>query len=85
MIPDSNNENENEVAVWLKEVVGLPQYIPIFASDGYDDLFTIKETLTEDDLKEMGITMRGHRKKIMVLVKKLRQEKNLIKKDFLDS
>ena len=71
---NDNDYDDNEVALWLRDVVKYPQYISLFMDEGYDELFTIKESLTEQDLIEIGIDKRGHRKKIMVFVKRLRDE-----------
>lgn len=49
------------IAVWLRDI-GLPQYTELFEENGID--LDILEDVTSDHLKEMGITMLGHRLKI---------------------
>eukprot|EP01084_Bolivina_argentea_P072120 130987_1 len=62
---DSKEYNADELTVrkWLKQEVKLPQYIDNFIDEGYDDMATIIESMNEEELLELGITKRGHRKK----------------------
>ena len=55
----------------------LPQYIANFIDDGYDEMDTIIHTLTEQDLIEIGINKRGHRKRIMLNIERLKKEENV--------
>ena len=54
----------------------LEQYLECFINDGWDDINTIIESMTEDDLQEMGINKKGHRKKIMLSITKLKKNGN---------
>ena len=88
---DNNDNDKNEVAKWLKNIVELPQYLGQFEEEGYDDLLIIKETLTEEDLIKIGINKRGHRKKILLYASKLKFDdsndddaKVNVKKNFMD-
>ena len=73
----NNNDNAaNEVSEWLMNDVELPQYINIFMEEGYDKMDTIIQTMDEEDLKEIGINKRGHRKRIMFYVNRLKNNNN---------
>ena len=65
-------KNAFAVGSWLQNDVLLPQYIDVLIKNGYDDMGTIEHTLKERDLLDIGIKVRGHRKKIMLFVKRLR-------------
>ena len=60
---DSNIGINQAVNGWLNEI-GLSEYYGLFINSGCDDMETIL-SLTDDDLKELGIHKLGHRKKIM--------------------
>merc|ERR1712228_281770 len=64
------------VKQWLTDKVALPQYFDTFIKEGFDDMDTIKNTVTKEDLLEIGITKRGHRNKIMMFAKRLKQNCN---------
>lgn len=73
-----------EVYSWLHEIVHLPQYFDMFIDNGYDSMVTIMESLDEDDLQNtIGIEKKGHRKKIMIYIEKLK--KNKVKGDEYDN
>ncbi|XP_023180900.1 ankyrin repeat and SAM domain-containing protein 1A-like isoform X5 [Xiphophorus maculatus] len=56
---------DQPVGEWL-EHVGLPQYESKFLLNGFDDLRFMGSNVMEDqDLRDMGITDPGHRKKIL--------------------
>eukprot|EP00484_Ammonia_sp_Unknown_P008568 CAMPEP_0197075736 /NCGR_PEP_ID=MMETSP1384-20130603/211760_1 /TAXON_ID=29189 /ORGANISM="Ammonia sp." /LENGTH=344 /DNA_ID=CAMNT_0042514585 /DNA_START=33 /DNA_END=1067 /DNA_ORIENTATION=+ len=57
---------------WLTEVVALPQYVDVFLNNGFEDLSYLKDTnLSEHDLKEIGIHLKGHRLKILSEIQRL--------------
>jgi class 3 adenylate cyclase/predicted ATPase len=60
-----------DVASWLAEQ-GLEQYAEAFAENAIDD--EILRTLSGDDLKELGITALGHRKKLLAAIALLSEE-----------
>ena len=62
--PDSAMEK------WLKEVVKLPQYIPLFNENGLEDLETVKH-LTQKELEIIGVDKFGHKLKIYKEIEKL--------------
>ncbi|XP_056128698.1 ankyrin repeat and SAM domain-containing protein 1A isoform X2 [Lampris incognitus] len=56
---------DQPVGEWLEQV-GLPQYESKFLLNGFDDLRFMGSNVMEDqDLRDMGITDPGHRKKIL--------------------
>ncbi len=69
-----NNESE-EVKLWLKNEVKLPQYIEMFINDGYDSMISV-ESLSDLDLIDIGVTKKGHRKKILILIARHQNKNN---------
>ena len=61
---------------WLTVTVDLPEYFDAFINEGYDDMITITETIEEQDLIDIGIQKRGHRKKILLFIKKYKNKQN---------
>ena len=51
-----------DVAAWL-ESLGLPQYAQAFADNAVDA--AVLPALTADDLKELGVTAVGHRRRLL--------------------
>ena len=51
-----------DIAHWLADI-GLPQYIEIFQSQGFDGQGLA--SLDDAELRELGITAMGHRKTIL--------------------
>jgi len=42
--------------------------------NGYDDLdIIIEDGLTDDDMESIGITLKGHRKKLKVILSKMKK------------
>ena len=54
-----------DVEEWLKGL-GLAQYAAAFAENDID--FTILGKLTDVDLKELGISSLGHRKRLLAAI-----------------
>ncbi len=54
---------------WLEQL-GLPQYAPAFAENAIDG--TVLARLTADDLTDLGITLVGHRRKLLSAIDALR-------------
>eukprot|EP01084_Bolivina_argentea_P240455 403961_1 len=67
---EEKHMEENEVQLWLTNELNLPQYIANFMNDGWDDMDTIINELKDDDLLEMGINKTGHRRKIVLWIKR---------------
>eukprot|EP01120_Amphizonella_sp_Union-15-10_P008568 TRINITY_DN30_c0_g1_i2.p1 TRINITY_DN30_c0_g1~~TRINITY_DN30_c0_g1_i2.p1 ORF type:complete len:344 (-),score=58.48 TRINITY_DN30_c0_g1_i2:49-1011(-) len=59
--------SEDDVCSWLSSTVGLPQYTKVFKDNDVDG--SVLLSLTDSDLKDLGITSLGHRKKIMESIK----------------
>lgn len=62
-----------DIERWL-EGVGLPQYKAAFLEHGIDD--EVLQQLTADDLKDLGITLIGHRRKLLTAIESLRASAN---------
>ncbi|HXW29714.1 MAG TPA: adenylate/guanylate cyclase domain-containing protein, partial [Xanthobacteraceae bacterium] len=54
-----------DVRAWL-EALGLGQYARAFAENDID--FTVLSQLTDTDLKELGVTSLGHRKRLLTAI-----------------
>ena len=54
-----------DIAAWLREL-DLEAYEPAFRANDVD--LDILKTLSADDLKELGISSLGHRKKLLQAV-----------------
>jgi SAM domain (Sterile alpha motif) len=51
-----------DIAAWLRDL-GLERYIEAFEANDVDA--AVLRTLSADDLKELGVTSLGHRKKLL--------------------
>ena len=60
-----------DVADWLR-ALGLEQYEATFRENGVDA--EVLRTLTADDLKELGVTSVGHRRRLLEAIAGLRPE-----------
>jgi class 3 adenylate cyclase len=60
-----------DVARWLAEQ-GLEQYAEAFVANAIDG--EVLRTLTGDDLKELGVSALGHRKRLLEAIADLREE-----------
>src|ERR1700724_2598746 len=54
-----------DIAAWLKEL-GLGQYVSAFADNDID--FAVLPLLTDADLKELGISSLGHRRRLLAAI-----------------
>merc|ERR1712087_533643 len=57
--------------MWFKYAVKLPQYMDIFLQNGYNNLQSIEEEMTNEELIALGIAHPEHRSKIMLFVEEL--------------
>ncbi len=64
-------DNLSPVTKWLDDS-GLLEFQQQFLNEGYDDLSVIA-AMTADDLKDIGISKMGHRKKILLKIEELRK------------
>src|SRR5215472_16932136 len=55
----------SEIAEWLRGL-GLPQYSKAFAENAVD--WAVLPKLTGDDLRELGVTPVGHRRKLLTAI-----------------
>lgn len=55
-------DHRMDVAVWLRGL-GLEQYAPAFHDNAIDG--EVLRELTADDLKDLGVTLVGHRRKLL--------------------
>ena len=51
-----------DIAEWLQDL-GLERYAPAFRDNEIDE--TVLPTLTADDLKDLGVTLVGHLRKLL--------------------
>jgi len=58
---------------WLESIILLPQYLDVFTENGYDTLQKCA-LLTSDDLSRIGISLPGHKKRILSQLAKFRLE-----------
>jgi len=72
------NEKYN-LTTWLTDEVKLPEYIPSFLAEGFEDMYEVIPEMTESDLATIGITKKGHVKKIMLHIEHLKAELKLRK------
>jgi hypothetical protein len=63
-----------DVAAWLREL-GLDQYERAFLDNAIDA--EVLPTLTADDLKDIGVTVVGHRRKLLNAIATLRERERL--------
>jgi class 3 adenylate cyclase len=57
-----------DISAWLRGL-GLEQYAPAFHDNAIDD--EVLRELTADDLKDMGVTLVGHRRKLLAAIASL--------------
>ena len=57
------------VADWLRQI-GLEQYVQLFAE--HDISAQVLPHLTAEDLKDLGIALVGHRRRLLVAIRALR-------------
>src|SRR5215813_11822751 len=60
-----------DIVVWLRSL-GLGKYEAIFRENDIDE--TVLLTLTAEDLKELGVTSFGHRRKLLDAIAALRKD-----------
>jgi class 3 adenylate cyclase len=60
-----------DVVVWLRSL-GLGKYEAAFRENEIDE--TVLPDLTADDLKELGVTALGHRRKLLAAIEALRDD-----------
>ena len=70
---DAAMEND-EVGVWLREIniKYFDEYYHCFVDNGFDTERVIK-TMTDDDLRDIGVNKMGHRRILMEEIDRLRR------------
>ena len=68
---DRVGEASVEIAAWLHGL-GLQQYEQAFRENAIDDV--VLPELTADDLKDLGVSLVGHRRKLLAAIAALRSE-----------
>merc|ERR1712129_270407 len=61
---------------WFQQTLRLPQFFHIFVDSGYEDLTFFDEVISDNELIEMGIKKKPHRKKIIKEINKLLATQN---------
>src|SRR5262249_16260196 len=61
-----------DIVVWLRSL-GLEQYEAAFRENGVDE--TVLPKLTAEDVKDLGVTAVGHRRKLLEAITELRSAK----------
>lgn len=61
-----------DIKRWLEEI-GLEEYYPNFVDNAITDEETLK-SVTEDDLKSIGITSLGHRKRLLSAISEVKTQ-----------
>ena len=60
-----------DIVVWLRSL-GLGKYEAVFRENDIDE--TVLPNLTAEDLKELGVTALGHRRKLLDAIAALRND-----------
>ena len=68
---DRVGEASVDIAAWLHGL-GLQQYEQVFRENAIDD--AVLPELTADDLKDLGVSLVGHRRKLFAAIAALRSE-----------
>ena len=63
-------KGREEIKDAFHNIVHAPEYIELFISHGFDDLATVC-AVTNDDLKEMNVSLPGTRKKILCIIQEI--------------
>ena len=71
MDPRGAEEASVDVVAWLNGL-GLQQYEQAFRENAIDDAVLLE--LTADDLKDLGVSLVGHRRKLLAAIAALRSE-----------
>eukprot|EP01083_Nonionella_stella_P118781 354699_1 len=60
VVPCSDERERERMISWLRNTVGLEQYIPLFLDCGYDSMRMVQEIEGRQDLIDMGIIKVAH-------------------------
>jgi SAM domain (Sterile alpha motif) len=70
----SGNKDATDIGGWLRSL-GLEQYEATFRENEIDD--TVLPTVTAEDLKDLGVDIVGHRRKLLNAIALLRADANV--------
>eukprot|EP01084_Bolivina_argentea_P047452 87438_1 len=65
-----NDNKKMEITTWMTDVVLLPQYTNTLIDNGIDQIAFLSDVKI-NDLKEIGIEMLGHRRRIMSCIERI--------------
>eukprot|EP01083_Nonionella_stella_P207618 754059_1 len=63
-----------EVTEWLTKKVKLPQYVQNFVDNGFETMEFVCDITAAEDLKDIGVTLKGHQIRILAKVKDLKAQ-----------
>ena len=67
------DEGRKQLRQWLVVDVGLAMYYNTFVLNGYESLRFIQDIEGEHELEELGIVLKGHKRRIMAEIERLRR------------
>src|SRR6516162_5618440 len=67
----ASGETSVDIAAWL-DSLGMQQYAAAFRDNAVDA--AVLPELTADDLKDLGVTLVGHRRKLLAAIAALRND-----------
>ena len=70
-----------DIPVWLRGL-GLEQYMPAFRDNDIDG--EVLRRLTGEDLRELGVTSIGHRRRLLDAIAALADDRLLLRRAFAD-
>eukprot|EP01084_Bolivina_argentea_P319690 554506_1 len=75
---EDNRDRDDEIMTWLKSIgVNYVIYHSSLVNHGYDDLTTLSlmNFSNDSELREIGIQKKGHRKRLLLEIKRLAQQR----------
>ena len=68
---DHDDDNKIVIELWLKDTVGLPQYLNALVSHGFESMDLIKAIANKNQLSDIGIVNEAHQNILMCEIEKL--------------
>ena len=59
----------------MYKIIGMENYFDNFINEGYDELSIVIE-MDDDELQQIGIQKKGHRKKLLAKMKEFKSKNN---------
>eukprot|EP01083_Nonionella_stella_P280730 955018_1 len=72
--PPQEPSKKDRVVNWLNNELDLSEYVDLFLVNGFDEMNVIIKSMDEQDLIDIGIDKKGHRKKILLYIKEHKHE-----------